>query len=478
MEKIMMCKEISYKQNNNETYYYKVPDELCKSVKQGDFIYVIHDHMEKRSVTIAQIKQIEEYISSDYKFELSMLSDNDKIYLVSEEYFLVPIKEEIQKYYTDSDKKLKNTLNILIKSLDLKMSDFRNEPLSEERKNYLIKMFYAEDEDQFNNMKEQKQTRWFKVFNDFELDFVHMINLYSLKETISKVIEMNKTLADKEKILIKEKYFNRLDIKMSSINLKGINRYKLNQEIGLDISDDYQNIIFGRLTKFEYYLNFFSFWNIIKSLLTVSFIPIVVVLLNSDKKIIIYAILGFVYLITTVLSDKKQTDNTIDFMNQIRWKMNKKASYGELFYIGVIVVLVFIFFSFQLIFLPNAVDSLKNILFYISCDILLAFTSVVLIIISMELLIYLISEISATIFFTEKIIKFSAYFWIFFKMAFWIVSDYCIYNLFEININAQTANWQLIVYVLASSLVIFNIKQNISEVIIKIRNRDARSYNI
>lgn len=400
MNKVMTCKELSWNENDsNEMHYYKVPEEWGENVKEGDFIYVICLETEKQAVGVAQIIKIDSSTNFTNQLNIAVLSENEKIQLVSEEYFVAPVKKILKKHYNDSIKDLRKFINFLIKELGSEMFFLRMSPLNGERKEYLLELFYTEKIDEFYKESEKYKIRWFKAYNDFELNFVHMINMYRLKETISKLIEMNKAIDDKTKMVLKKEYFNEFDMMTSSINLKGINRYKLDNEIGIDISSDGKNIIFGKLTPLEFYLNFFSFWNIVKSLLTVSFIPILVVLLDSDKKIIIYCLLGIVYLIALLLSDEKQTDNIIDFMNQIGWNKNKQSNYGELFYIGVIAVLVFVIFSVQVVYIPNIVNSIKNSALYLAGDILLAITSLFVILALVELSILLVTAIGSTMFY-------------------------------------------------------------------------------
>ncbi len=477
MDNIMICKELSWNENVNNEVYYIVPEEWGGNIKEGNFIYIICKETENQAVSIAQIIKLDVSTNITHQFNITTLSENEKIHLVSEEYFIVPIKKVVKKHYNDSVKELRKFLNILIKDLEREIYLFRVGSLNDKRKEYLLKLFYDEKIEEFYKKSEKYKIRWFKVFGNFELDFVHMINLYKLKETISQLIEMNKTISDKDKVALKNEYFNKLEMTTSSIGLKGINRYKLDDEIGIDISSDGKNIIFGKLSPLEFNLNFFSFWNIVKSLLTVSFIPILVVLLDFDKKIIIYCLLGIVYLITLILSDEKQADSIIDFMNQIGWNKNKRSSYGELFYIGVIAVLVFVIFSVQVVYIPNIVDSIKSFALYLTGDFLLAITSLFVVLALVELFIYLITSISSTIFYIKRAKRFSAIFLFCSKVVFWVLSDFCIYNLLGIEKynNKQTLEWELIVFAVATMITFLKIFQSTSEFKDKIKNNYVKT---
>lgn len=477
MDKIMVCKELSWSEDdNNKVHFYRVPEEWGESVGEGGFIYLVGIGTEKLEFAIGQIIKIDDFINVDEQLNVEELSEDKKIYHITEEYFLTPVEKDIQEHGNDSIKELSKFLNILIKGLDIEMFFIRRRPLNNKRKEYLLKLFYYKSVEEFYKQSQKDKNQWFREYNGFELDFVHMVNVYKLKGSICQLIETNKTISENDKVVLKKEYSERLDILVSSIGHKGITRYKENKIVGIDLSSDGKSIILGKFTPLELYINLFSFWNMVKSLLTISFIPILVGLLASDKKIIIYSLLGVVYLITLILSDEKQVDNIVAFMNQVKLYKYSETNYYALFYFGAVALLVFVIFSIQVLFLPNMVNGIGTFAMYLIGDILFAFVVLLGILTVMELFFYLIATIRSKIFYIKRSKKFSAIFLLCFKIIFWAVSVCCIYNILGINKylfnNPQALKGELFVFPVA---LIFSF-QKIWQAILEFKEKIKSNY--
>jgi len=407
MDKIIVCVGLSWTENaNEEIYYYKVPEEWHEKIDKGRFLYLINRKTDTFEVCILQILKLCDSITIQDNINIKPLSESEDLHLISEEY-LFEIKKNIVKNHNNySIKNLSKAINYKLKELDSQIFWVRMNPLNRKRKEYLKKIFYKDEIKEFIQKTKRTRNRWFCEFNNFEIDLIHVVNLFILKENICKVIDTNRSMQKNEKQIQKNKFMNELKLRASSIYLKGINRFKSNEPIGIDISRDGKNIILGRLTKFELYLNFFSFWNTINGLLTVSFIPIILLLLDSEKKVHLYFFLGIVYFITLILSDEIQVDNLVSFMNQLNCNEDKKVNYYKLFYFGVISVLIFIIFSIQVVYIPDIVDSISKFLIYFIGDILMSYTFLFITLTVIEVLIYLISCITATIFYIKRGKKF------------------------------------------------------------------------
>lgn len=474
----MICKCLTWI-DKDEKLYYRLLGKLEEKVKIGDFVFIVSKQIEKHSLSIAEVVKICDINNLDKGTDIKILSECEEIHIVSKEYFKNQSEKDLKNHYNDSIEELNSFFNTSLKEIENNMFFARANTLNGKRKEYLLSIFCSDTIDEFYKNSKRDKNRWFYEFNNFELDYVHMINLYLLKGTICHFVEMNRRIQNKDKIALRNKYLYELEIKVSSIERKGINRYKSNEAIGVDISSDGKSIILGRFTHFELYLNLFSFWNIIKSLLTVSFIPIIVALLNNEKKIIIYSLLGVIYFITLILSDEKLVDNIVAFMCQIKWYKEKQSNYYALFYFGVIASLFFIIFSFQVVYVPNVVDTVRNFVLYLTGDILLAIIALVGIIVMIEVLFFAIIAITSTVFYIKRAKKISATFSFCFKTLFWILSVYCIYNILGIN-KYMNNNWQRLeneVFIFIIGVVISFLKmiQNFSKFKEKLKSRYEKS---
>ncbi|MHB8075663.1 hypothetical protein [Desulfosporosinus fructosivorans] len=463
MSKIMICKRLSTDEDRNDEICYSVPDELEEKVREGEFIYIVSKKTERQEVGIAQVIKLVNPKFTDAN--IINLSENEKIHLVSREYFKVPEIDNIEEYRGYSIQKLRRFIKGLIDKLELEMFCCRTNSLNDKRREYLLKIFFNREIDEFHLETREYRARWFRNFNNFELDLVHMLNLYNLKELIDGVVDENKLITETEKISIKEDLLKDLDTLTKSINLKGINRFKLDDVIGIDFSEDGKNIVLGRLTSFELNVNFFSFWNIIKNLLTVSFIPVLIALLDSDKKIVVYSFLGVVYLIALVLSDEKQTEYIITFMRQIGWSKKKQQSYGLLLRFGLVAVLVFVIFSIQIVYIPEIVSNLKTFAQYFIGDCVLAIISLFFIVVFIELLLSVVTSIMSTVFYLKRAEKLTAILSFFLRTIFWIIGVLCVYRIFEINLTdyEKVSEWRVGIFAVIVTIAFIAIINSISE---------------
>lgn len=334
MNKVMICKELLLNEDNkNETRYYKVPEELKEGIIEKKFLFLVNKEKEKQEVSIFQVIKIDNFMNINQQINITTLSKNKQIYLVSEDFFFYKSMYMEKNCYNYTIEEVRKFFNRLTKNLKCKISSVRKKPINNEREKYLLKMFWNRGFDEFYKSLENDKKKWLKIYGNYELDFIYMINLYYLKQTISQLIEMNKTISsDVDKKFLKRECLNKLEMIKVSVILKGHARYQINSGIGINISSDGKCAVLGKMTPWESYITITSIWNVTKNLLIVSFIPILVALLDSDKKIIIYCLLGIVYVITLILSDEKQTDDIVIFINQIKWNKEKRVNYATLFY--------------------------------------------------------------------------------------------------------------------------------------------------
>lgn len=468
MNKVMICKELllNKEDTKSEIRYYKVPEEWKEGIVEKRFIFIVNKETEKQNISIFQIIKTENFVNFNQQNNITILSENEKIYLVSEDFLFNQSIKIVKEYYNYTIEELRKFFNILIKDLKCKISDARKKPPHNKRTKYLLKMFSDKSFDEFCKSPESYKNEWFNTFSNYELDHIHTINLYYIKQTISQLIEMNKIISNIDKKSLKGEYLNKLEMISSSIILKGHARYQIGGSIGIDTSSDGKCLVLGKMSSWEAHIRFVTIWNSIKNLLTVSFIPILIVLVGSDEKIIIYCLLAIVYIITLILSDEKQTDHVIIFINQIKWNKERKTNYATLFYLGLAVVFAFIIFSIQIVNLPSIVKSVRNFVMYLAGDILLAHTTLFLLLILGSVFFWLITVIPSTIFYIKRAEKFNTVFSFCFKTAFWILSDYCLFYTLEINkyfYSSQPLEWRFLVFWMALMISLLKIAQNIVE---------------
>nr|WP_315024193.1 hypothetical protein [uncultured Aminipila sp.] len=283
------------------------------------------------------------------------------------------------------------------------------------------------------------------------------------------MIDLDQIKSEKERKLLKDEFLDKIQNMSVSINRKGDARYQIDGYISISTSFDGQNIVFGMMSPLEFHINFFSFWNIIKNLLTVSYIPTILLLLDSDKKIIIYSLLGLVYLITLIFSDEKQTNRIIEFINKTKQEQNGNTYYNDLFYIGMIVLLIFIFLTIQIICIANV--TIKLFFMYLIADYLLALISLAGIIFLLSLFFLVITFFTSTIFYITKLKKFNAFFIFGFKQLFLILSLSCLYYVLKLNENIGNlpSAWNIAIFSFAGFLCFSKLLEEIEKLKSKIK---------
>ena len=464
MDRIIICKELLFKEDtNNKMHYYKLPVELEKEVKPKKIIYIVKEEEETNYVSMFQIVKIDDLDSINRENNITTLPENEKIYLVSEDYFFDFSEQITDEDYNYSIRELRKFLNKLISNLNKNITDIRKNPINNKRKKYLLKTFYKKNLDEYYKKTEDEKSRLLMMYNNYELGFIHMINLFYLNQNINQLIEMNKTLCNIDKTTLKDEYSNKLEMTINSISLKGHAKYQINGYIGIDTSSDGKYLILGRMSPLEIYISFASIWNNIKNLLTVAFVPIIIALLNTDKKIMIYFLLGIVYLLILILSDEKQTEKMLVFVNKFGWNKKRKTN-ASLFYFGSTVLITFMIFSFQVVYLSNIFDNIRNYVMYLTGDILLAFTALFALVVAISFFFYLITVISSTLFYIKRAKKFSIIFSVCFKIIFLMFCDYCLFYILSINesiYNMKQLEWNFIVFGVALMVSLFKIIENL-----------------
>lgn len=461
MDKIILCREVE--NSDKEELYYKIPQEYLENVEEMQFVYFIKKELGCKKVSFAQIVKIYNSLNFNKKVEIHTLKEQEMIYLVSKEFIFYPILEDC---ILNSISEINQIFTLMIKELSYEIKKARMQPVLDIRKKYLLSLFWDEEQEEFDLRSKRFKNTWLKRFNGFDLDFVHIINLYILKEKIHKLIDLDQTESEKERRFLKDKFTDKIKNMSISINKKGNARYQMDGYISIITSFDGQDIVFGMMSPLEFHLNFFWFWNIIKNLLTVSYIPTIILLLESDKKIIIYLLLGLVYLITLILSDEKQTNRIIEFINKSRQEQNNGTYYNDLFYIGMIILLMFIFLTIQIICIANITQEIKLFFMYLIADYLLALITLVGIIFLLSLLFWGITLFTSTIFYITKFKKLRCFCIFGFKQIFLLLSLACLYNVLKLNENInnlQPQTWKIIIFSLSGFLCLSKISESFEE---------------
>ena len=195
---------------------------------------------------------------------------------------------------------------------------------------------------------------------------------------------------------VKNNCIDRLEIAFLAIEPNGNAKRQMDSYIGVDVDYKRKELVWGKTSPCEVRIEFSFFWSLIKNILSLIYVPAILLLLENKYKIFIYALLIFVYLIALIFSEERQTDKLIEAIN----KNGANISYGTLYYGGMMVSIVFILFSIEMILVPKC--DLKSIIQYILANIVSAFTVIIVFNSVLSFIVWGITKCSATKFYQQK----------------------------------------------------------------------------
>lgn len=426
MQKVLICEQICGENSHNKIYYKCSETELC-IIDHAKFIYKFTSEITRRNVII--LKVLDFVDEDDLKTTSIELLEDASFIPISQDYIYSIKIDVLNETKTFTVRELKKIFNDMLQTLKITVLEARYSEISDERKSYLFETFGVEGKNTFDERTKDSKMKWFGTFNEYDIDFQYIINLYNLQEFVKKMVDDNIHICNIDKIALKAKFLNKIESIMDSINPRGNARFQMNSYIGVETSATTKELIWGHMSPCEIKIEFSYFWNIVKNLLSLSYIPAIILLLDSDKKIIIYIFLGIVYLLTLVFSDEKQMDKLLFRFNAGN---SRRIDYDDFYYVGMITSVTFIIYSIQLIIDTSSSNSITNIVMYLCADILISY----IFLIFMNLIITLIAWVAtlyiSTHIYKTKSSKITKWIYKVARTIFWIASSISLYHLLNI----------------------------------------------
>lgn len=337
---VAVCKELDIK--DERVLYYVIDKDAEDVFKTNSYLFREKTHKGAKSLSAIYVENV---MLLDEKTEKKIEDATDLCFRRVNDNYLFELTEEAAKKLQNANlkefkkliKQIINDLNFLIK---------RSRVFIEEgRKEYLVENYFGVP-DEFKNGREDMRNRWLKEVNDSEFDIYYEINILELKRLIGRFIEGNTVMTNIDKEVLRRYCQEELEHIFCTIEPKRNARMLLDDYIGVNIDEEKKDLIWGYRTPYPIRIGFSFFWGMIKNVLSLSYVPIILLILDNEYKIPIYIILSLVYFIALILSDEKQTNK---LLNDFKGRIN----YGTLHYRGLITSLTFIIFSIQMIIMPS-----------------------------------------------------------------------------------------------------------------------------
>ena len=425
--RIVICEEVAIKEEEKKRSYYRYYEKGEIIFEPGRYVYKFNK--EEGIISLLHIHSIvdEAQIEND---EIE-IREEDSFVLFGNKYVFSIDKEKLEEAKQYEVKSLKALLKEFLFSINENIFDVRIQ-INEERKKYLLRTF-PELEQIIGHRNKQTEKRWIKFYNNMDLDFQVAVNLCILKILYLEIVEENSVITNIDKMALMGQCIDELDKKMSAIVPKGNARAQMDAPIGAISDIETKELIWNPLSKYEFRIEFFFFWNLVRNMLSLSYVPAVLVLLNKnpEAKIIIYFFLALIYMMAIVFSDEKQTDKLLQKINKGSDE-NEKKGYSSLYYGGMLISLTFIIFSIQLVDNEDILVSLTIIMKYLCADVVIAFVLLVMINAIISLIAVGATLFSATRLYQKKWGEISFNFKRIAKTFFWAIGLVCVYDIMSV----------------------------------------------
>lgn len=370
-QKIMVCSAVDGEIGKD--YYYKYHENENQSFNKKQYVYKFTMENMKRKALIFQINDI---IEEDERVigDIVELKHNEVLCpLLNEHIWKIPTETSqyiVSHTYTELQKEIRR----MLKALKIDLYFAKKQKINEHRKKYLFDTFGVEEKTDFQKRTLSDQLKWFEKFNSYDMNFQFMISLYIIKQNLFELIDENVIICNVDKVTLKAECIDEIEQIIESIFKRENASYQMESYVGVDFNDETKELIWGYMSPCEIKVEFSFFWILVKSMLSLAYIPVVILLLqDKNTKIYMYVFLALVYCIAIIFSDEKQVERLVKCRNPLNKELIR---YVDLYYFGLIVATTFIFFSIQLA--KRIIGSPQSILICLFADILFSYVIILL----------------------------------------------------------------------------------------------------
>ena len=363
---VAVCKELYIKEEKFESYFIEEENIIFKA---GNYLYKRIQNEDTVTFSIIYVQEIRKYRRNED--HILKIDDNMSFVKVDDSLFFELKESAIIQLETLNVREINKIIRKSIVEIKRSLS-YYSYSLNEERIKYLKYIYCFANYEDFETLNKRSKENLLRKINSIDLDYYLEINIYRMKD------------------------IDRLEIAFLAIKPNGNAKRQMDSYIGVDVDYKRKELVWGKTSPCEVRIEFSFFWSLIKNILSLIYVPAILLLLDNKYKIFIYALLIFVYLIALIFSEERQTDKLVEAIN----KNGANISYGTLYYGGMMVSIVFILFSIEMILVPKC--DLKSIIQYILANIVSAFTVIIVFNSVLSFIVWGITKCSATKFYQQK----------------------------------------------------------------------------
>ncbi len=352
---VAICTEVG--DRDNSTY------EIVIDAKSEGVLNIDNYLLEITDQRMASLYRIIELIDAD-KDKIEKLEEKNltkQYFSVDKQYLYVT---DLSAFFFDKRADFESVISFALFDIKCRFEELKKKDIDERRKGYLKTRYYAEIE-RIQNCSSYIKDNCYSELNLFDYDLNQIISIDKLCQTLLFKLESSDNISNIDKIALRGIIADRCKKKTDKVIPKGIIDSILDSPPAIYSDDGTKDLVWNYRTKAEYRVNFHFLWGLIKTLMASICVPLILLLLKEgvDKRIYLYSVLAFVYLISHFFSDEKQTERLIELFK--RWDI--QISYATLFIYGIRVSIFFLVFSMEMI--GGLIDSVTDLFIYLIADV-------------------------------------------------------------------------------------------------------------
>lgn len=370
--KILVCRDLD-SSNSKDLYYFRCSGDNVLYFEPKQYVYKITTENMKNIISVFRIVDVVEE-SKCNSHNIVDLKPNERFHLISYQAEISFEKNFFQDAIRFTFIEFQKEIKRIFRKLQWDLRIVKREEIDEKRKEYLYDTFGMDSISDFQKKDPEYSLKWLNEFNPYDYDFQFIIMLYELKPQLLDLIDKNEIICNVDKVTLKAKCIDKIEHLAQSTVSRERARTQMDSYMGVDFCEETKELVWGHMSPCEIKIEFCFFWKLVKSMLSLAYIPIVILLLqDKNTKISMYIFLALVYLIAIIFSDEKQVEKILEWRNSFG---KEKVTYGDLYYLGLVLSTTFIVFSIQLV--QGLIVNMTNIIFYLFADIMLSYVIIVI----------------------------------------------------------------------------------------------------
>lgn len=282
---VAVCKELYIKEEKFESYFIEEENIIFKA---GNYLYKRIQNEDTVTFSIIYVQEIRKYRRNED--HILKIDDNMSFVKVDDSLFFELKESAIIQLETLNVREINKIIRKSIVEIKRSLS-YYSYSLNEERIKYLKYIYCFANYEDFETLNKRSKENLLRKINSIDLDYYLEINIYRMKDILIAAIDKNSVLNNIDKMAVKNNCIDRLEIAFLAIKPNGNAKRQMDSYIGVDVDYKRKELVWEKTSPCEVRIEFSFFWSLIKNILSLIYVPAILLLLDNKYKIFIYALL-------------------------------------------------------------------------------------------------------------------------------------------------------------------------------------------